>query len=124
MGAGVWTQTQVYLLSIAALIAAASAIWLFKPTRMLVTYLVRGFIAPAIESLRDWLKVIIREETADIRAQVFTNGGSSLADKVNRTNMRIGDLQGLIADTNRMVAALHDTTETPVTQSQPPDLQV
>jgi len=82
-------KTPQWMIGFAATIAALMVIWKFPPTRATVKYLGRGFWNPVRDNVLGALRTVVREETEDIRKQVFPNGGSSLADRIARADLEV-----------------------------------
>lgn len=68
-------------------------------------------------SLGDLIKVIVHEETADLRRQMYPNGGSSLADKINTIRDDVVLIRSDLVDVRTRLEAIHPTGEIPVTSA-------
>jgi hypothetical protein len=106
-----WDQIRTILLAAAVIAGAITALWAFKPTQWVMRSFSRLFIKPINTGIENKFRTVIKEETEDIRKQVFPNGGSSLSDKMSRTELQVEMLNVLIQSVHEKLDVIGMTTE-------------
>jgi hypothetical protein len=120
------TQVAAFVFAASIFVGAFGVLWRVPLTQKALRFVGRQFGEPIVNSVRREIREIVHEETADLRAQLYPNGGSSLADKINRMRLDVYLVRTGLEDVKNRLEAMHPTGEIPTTTAmkQPQDLQV
>lgn len=123
---GILSQIAALVFAASIFIGAFSVLWKIKPTQAAIRFLARQFGTPMVDSVKKQIREIVHEETTDLRMQLYPNGGSSLADKINRIRRDVALVCEGVEDVNRRLDEIHRTGEIPATpgMKQPRNLQI
>lgn len=106
--------------SLAALAMSIGILWKIKPTQAVIRFFARQFGSPSVDFVSGKIREIVHEETADLRAQMYPNGGSSLADKINRLRLDVAIVREGLEDVKNRLEVMNPTKPTGEIAATPP----